>query len=160
MIVIIEDDISSLLNQFNGDCKAIGLCRPFFDAADDMKGRLMGRKQIYTKDSVAKVLKETGYLSQKEIDKHPSLPLCGTIRKLFNTTKMTNVWNELGIPFIPKPSYTKDSVAKVLKETGYLSQKEIDKHPGLPSHTTILRLFKTTSMDNVWKELDIDIFGI
>ncbi len=54
-----------------------------------------------------------------------------------------------------KPKYTKEVIAKALKKTGYLPASEIDQHPDLPSRTTILKLFKTTSITNVWEELSI-----
>ncbi len=125
-----------------------------------MKGGFMRMKQKYTKEEVVKALKKIGYLKQKEIDQHPNLPSHSTVLKLFKTTSMANVWKELDIPFTPRPSYTKDSVTKALKETGWLETKDINKHPDLPSRDVIARLFKTTSMDDVWEELDIDIFGI
>ncbi len=77
------------------------------------------------------------------------------IYKLFKTTKIIDVWNELGIPIPPRSTYIKEEVSKALKKTGYLKQKEIDQHPDLPSRPTVLKLFKTTSMANVWKELNI-----
>ncbi len=55
-----------------------------------------------------------------------------------------------------KQEYTKEEVSKALKEIGYLTQRDIAQHPDLPSVRTILRLFKTTSMTDVWKELNID----
>ncbi len=112
----------------------------------------MGRKQIYTKEEVSKALKKTGYLSQRKIDQHPDLPSVRTVLKLFKTTKMSDAWNELGIP----APYTKEEVSKALKKTGYLSQRKIDQHPDLPSRSTVLRLFKTTKLSDVWKELNID----
>ncbi len=59
-----------------------------------------------------------------------------------------------------KQEYTKESVSKALKEIGYLKAKEIEQHPDLPTCFTIYKLFKTTKINSVWKELDIDIFGI
>ncbi len=115
----------------------------------------MGRKQKYTKEEVSKALKKTGYLSQIKIDQHPNLPSCMTVLKLFKTTKINDVWNELDISFTPLPSYTKEEVSKTLKETGYLSQRKIVQHPDLPSARTILRLFKTTNINDVWNELGI-----
>ncbi len=82
------------------------------------------------------------------------------IFKLFKTTKTNDIWKEINVPITPRSSYTKESVAKVLKKTGWLPTKRIDQHPDLPSRDVIARLFKTTSMDDVWEELDIDIFGI
>ncbi len=120
----------------------------------------MGRKQIYTKEEVSKTLKKTGWLKTKEINQHPDLPAHSTVLKLFKATSMANIWKELGIPFTQKPSYTKESVSKALKEIGWLENKDINQHPDLPSYTTVLKLFKTTSMANVWEELDLDIFGI
>ncbi len=123
-----------------------------------MKGGFMARKQICTKEEASKALKETGYLPQRKIEQHPDLPSRMTVLKLFKTTKITDVWNELGIPITLQAIYTKEEVFKVLKETGWLSQKEINQHPGLPSYMTVLRLFNTTKINNVWEELDI--FGI
>ncbi|MCP4049085.1 MAG: hypothetical protein GY730_00025 [bacterium] len=114
-------------------------------------------KQIYTKEWVSKTLKETGHLPQRKIEQHPDLPSHSTIRRLFKTTSMANVWKELSIPFTPQPSYTKEEVSKALKKTGYLTSRKIAQHPDLPSHSTIRRLFKTTSMANVWNELDIPV---
>ncbi len=116
---------------------------------------MAARKQKYTKEEVSKALKETGYLSQIKIELHPALPSVPTIVQLFKTTKINDVWKELNVPFTPQPSYTKEEVVKVLKKTGYLSHKDIDQHPNLPSYSTVLRLFKTTSINNVWKELNI-----
>ncbi len=112
------------------------------------------QKPSYTKEEVVKALKEIGWLKQSDIEKHPNLPSRNTILKLFKTTSMANVWNELGIP-VP---YTKDSASKALKalkQIGWLTQEAIDQHPDLPSVPTILRLFKTTKINDVWKELDI-----
>ncbi len=116
----------------------------------------MARKQEYTKEEVSKALKEIGYLKQKEIDQHPGLPGHNTILRLFKTTSMTNVWKELDIPFTPQPSYTKEEVSKALKKTGYLTSRKINQHPDLPSRQTIVKLFKTTKINDVWKELNID----
>ncbi len=116
----------------------------------------MVRKQEYTKEEVSKALKKTGYLPQRKIDQHPDLPTHITVLRLFNTTKIANVWKELSIPFTPRTTYTKEEVSKALKEIGYLTQKDINKHPDLPSRQTIVKLFKTTSINNVWKELNID----
>ncbi len=113
----------------------------------------MARKQEYTKEEVVKALKETGYLTQKEIEQHPDLPSHSTIRRLFKTTSMANVWKELSIPV----RYTKEEISKALKETGYLSQQEIEQHPDLPSVPTIVRLFNTTKITNVWEELNIEM---
>ncbi len=121
---------------------------------------MAARKQKYTKEEVARTLSEIGWLTIREIDQHPDLPSVRTILRLFKTTSMANVWKELDIPFTPQPSYTKEEVSKALKKTGWLKTKEINQHPDLPAHTTVLRLFKATSMDDVWEELDIDIFGI
>ncbi len=49
--------------------------------------------------------------------------------------------------------YTKKKVSRVLKEG------EIDQHPTLPSRTTITKLFKTTKMSDVWRELNISGSG-
>ncbi len=57
-----------------------------------------------------------------------------------------------------KQIYTKEEVSKALKEIGWLKAKEIEQHPDLPSYSTVLRLFKTNTMNDVWEELDI--FGI
>ncbi len=57
-----------------------------------------------------------------------------------------------------KQKYIKEEVAKMLQEIGWLSTKEIGQHPNLPSLPTILKLFKTTKMSDVWEELDI--FGV
>ncbi len=122
-----------------------------------MKGGFMASKQEYTKKEVSKTLKETGYLKVKEIDQHPDLPSHSTVLNLFKTTKITNVWKELDIPFTSRPSYTKEEVSKALKETGYLPQKDINQHPDFPSCGTIVKLFKTTKMSDVWEELDIPI---
>ncbi len=114
---------------------------------------MAGRKQEYTKEEVSKALKKIGYLTTIEINQHSDLPSLSTVFNLFKTTKINDVWNELGIPF--PSSYTKEEVAKVLKEIGWLRAIGIDPHPDLPSFSTVLRLFKTTSMANVWKELSI-----
>ncbi len=106
----------------------------------------------YTKKSVAKALKKTGYLITNKINEHPDLPVHTTVYKLFKTNKMSDVWNELGFP---QPTYTKESVSKALKEIGYLKSSEIAQHPDLPSRPTILKLFKTTKINDVWNELDI-----
>ncbi len=110
---------------------------------------------MYTKEKVSKALKEIGYQPQIEIGSYLGLPSIPTIVKLFKKTKMSEVWSELDIPFIPPPSYTKEEVGEALKKTGYLKIKEIEQHPNLPACTTVLRLFKTSKMTNVWKELDI-----
>ncbi len=115
----------------------------------------MGRKQEYTKEEVSKALKEIGWLSKRNTDQHPDLPSHTTILKLFKTTSMANVWKELGIPFTPQPSYTKEEVSKALKETGWLETKDINQHPDLPTALTIVKLFKTTKINDVWKELGI-----
>ncbi len=114
----------------------------------------MGRKQIYIKKEVAKTLKKTGYLTQKAIDQHPSLPTHMIVLRLFKTNTMNDIWKELGIPIIPRSSYTKEKVFKVLKKLGRLSQKEINQHPYLPSCSTILRLFKTTKMSDIWEKVN------
>ncbi len=111
----------------------------------------------YTKDEVVKALKKEGYLTQKEINQHPDLPSVLIIKKLFKTTEMTEVWRELDIQFLRQPTYTKDEVAKTLEKVGYLPQREIDKHPELPVASTIRKLFETTNMSEVWKELGVDI---
>ncbi len=116
----------------------------------------MARKQEYTKEEVSKTQKKTGYLKQKEIDQHPDLPSHTTVLKLFKTTKINNVWKELNIPS-QKPSYTKEEVTKTLKKTGYLLKRKINQHPDLPSYMTIVKLFETTKMANVWKELNIEV---
>ncbi len=115
----------------------------------------LGIPAPYTKEEVSKALKKIGYLTTIEINQHPDLPVHTTILRLFKTTKLSDVWEELGIPFTPQPSYTKEEVSKALKKTGHLSQKEIDQHPDLPAHSTIRKLFKTTNMADAWKELDI-----
>ncbi len=120
-----------------------------------VKGGFMARKQEYTKEEVSNALKKTGHLKAIEIDQHPDLPSRMTILKLFKTTKMTDVWNELNIPFTPQPSYTKDEVSKVLKEIGWLKQKDINQHSDLPSLSTVFNLFKTTKINDVWNELGI-----
>ncbi len=56
-----------------------------------------------------------------------------------------------------KQEYTKEEVSKTLKEIGWLKQKEVNPHPDLPSHSTVLKLFKTTKINNVWKELNIKV---
>ncbi len=110
----------------------------------------------YTKEEVSKALKKIGYLPRKKIEQHPDLPSCKTVLRLFNTTKTNDVWKELDIPFTPRPSYTKEEVSKALKETGYLTQIKIEQHPDLPSIPTIIKLFKTTKTNDIWKELNID----
>ncbi len=115
----------------------------------------MGRNQKYTKEIVAKTLKETGWLKEKDINQHPALPSRPTIVRLFNTTNMRDVWQELNIPFKSRPSYTKEAISRELKQIGILTQREIENHPTLPSYKTILRLFNTTSLNDVWLELDI-----
>ncbi len=111
----------------------------------------------YTKEEVSKALKEIGWIKIKDIKQHPDLPSCNTVLRLFKTTKINDVWNKLDIPFTPQPSYTKEEVSKALKETGYLSKRKIDQHPDLPARTTVLKLFKTTKMSDVWKELTIEV---
>ncbi len=113
-------------------------------------------EQKYFKDEVTTALKKTGYLSQIEIKNHPDLPARNTILRLFKTTSMNDVWKKLGIPFTPQPSYTKDEVARALKKIGLLSQKEINAHPELPAVMTILRLFNTTKISEVWNQLNIE----
>ncbi len=120
----------------------------------------LSQKPSYTKEEVAKALKEIGYLPEREVRQHPDLPPLYRILKLFKTSKTNDIWKELGIPITSRPSYTKDSVSKTLKKTGWLETKEVEQHPDLPAHRTVLNLFNTTSMDDVWEELDIDIFGI
>ncbi len=112
-------------------------------------------RKTYSKEEVAKKLKEIGWLKTEEIDRHPDLPSRKTIIKLFETTKTTNVWNELGIPFTLKPSYTKEEVVKKLKEIGWLTNRKIAKHPELPVVETICKLFEVAKMSDVWKELGI-----
>ncbi len=109
----------------------------------------------YTKEEVSKALKKTDWLTASEIEQHIGLPSLSTIYKLFKTTKLSDVWKELNIPFTPQPSYTKEEVSKTLKKIGYLSQTKIAQHPDLPAYSTIRRLFKTTKMTDVWKELNI-----
>ncbi len=112
-------------------------------------------RKTYSKEEVSKKLKEIGWLKTEDIDKHPDLPSRKTIIKLFKTTKTNNVWKELGISFTSQPSYTKEEVAKKLKEFGWLKNKKIVKHPELPVVETICKLFETTKMSDVWKQLDI-----
>ncbi len=116
-------------------------------------------KSKYTKEEVARTLKKTGWLKYSEIDKHPELPAVMTIRRLFKTTNMSDVWKVLGIT-IPtnryKTKYTKEAVAKALKKIGYLTKIEINKHSELPSVSTILRLFNTTKISEVWNQLNIE----
>ncbi len=55
-----------------------------------------------TKESISKLLKETGYLKNQHIEGHPDFPSINTICRLFNTTKMSDVWRELDIPRLTK----------------------------------------------------------
>ncbi len=113
----------------------------------------MGRQQVYSKDDVSRMLKNVGWLKSKDINQHPNLPSIPTILNLFKTTKISDVWRELGIS--PQPKFTKEEVARMLKETGWVKNQYIEDHPDLPSMPTIFKLFKTTKMSDVWKELKI-----
>ncbi len=115
----------------------------------------MARKQEYTKEAVTRALKKTGWLTNRKIKLHQNLPALDTILRLFEVTKMSEVWRELNTPFKDRHNYTKKEVGRTLKETGWLAAKEIEDHPDLPSWSTILKLFKTTKINNVWKELKI-----
>ncbi len=112
-------------------------------------------RTIYTKEEISKALKETGYLKLGEINQHPDLPSLSTVYRLFKTAKINDVWKELGIPV--RTIYTKEEVSKALKKIGYLTQKEIDQHPDIPTRQTIIRLFKVTKMSDVWKKLNIEV---
>ncbi len=108
---------------------------------------------VTTKEAVTKHLKKKGWMKTSDIKKDPNLPSTATIFRLFKTTSINDIWKELGIE-IP-PHFTKDSVSQKLKETGQLKIQQINEHLDLPSHTKILKLFGTTSMKKVWKELNI-----
>ncbi len=110
-------------------------------------------KPKYTKEDASKALKKTGWLSMRAIQEHPDLPTLDTISKLFKTTKINDVWEELGIEL---PKYSKEDVVEVLKETGWLSWRDIKKHPKLPGVPSILKLFKATKLNEVWSELGIE----
>ncbi len=110
-----------------------------------------GKRRRYTKEEVAEALKKVGWLTVKEINRHPDLPTETTIFKLFKTTKINDVWQELNIPFAPRPSYTKEVVAEALKETGWIKNEDIQSRPELPSLTAIINLFNTESnLDISW----------
>ncbi len=113
------------------------------------------RQLKYTKNEVAKVLKKVGWLKTKDIKQHPDLPGLNTIFRLFKTTKMSDVWNQLNIPIKPRSQYTKEAVATELKKTGWLKILDIDRHPDLPSTRTIVQLFGKNKMSEVWQELNI-----
>ena len=54
-------------------------------------------KQRYSKEEITKKLRKTGRLSINEINKHPNLPAAKTIMAYFKTTKITKIWEELGL---------------------------------------------------------------
>jgi len=54
-------------------------------------------RKTYTKVQVVEVLKKTGRLTTAEISEHPELPNIATVKKLFQTKKIKDVWKELGM---------------------------------------------------------------
>lgn len=58
----------------------------------------------------------------------------------------------------PKPKYSKELIIKMLMDEcnklgRCLTVAEINSNPSLPTHVTILKYFKTTSIVDVWKEV-------
>ncbi len=110
-------------------------------------------RKKYTKDEVINIFKKTGILTSRQINRHPDLPAYTTILRLFETTKINDVWNTLNFSLPSK--YTKEGVSKALEKTGKLTSKQISQHPDLPALNTILKLFGTKKINEVWKELSI-----
>lgn len=62
----------------------------------------------------------------------------------------------------PKSIYSKEYLTELLIQEAYnqgrhLTVSEIKNNDRLPCHTTILKYFKTTNMDDVWKEISLEI---
>ncbi len=112
-----------------------------------------------TKEEVSIMLKRTGWLSKDAINRRFNLyhdfPRVSVIVKVFNTTRINDVWQELGIPYLPQPKFTREEVEKVLRRTGWLTSDEISKHPDLPSSTTVVKLFKGRSTHDIWRAMNI-----
>lgn len=122
----------------------------------------------YTLEEIQKTLLEERdklgrRLSQKEITNNPSLPGLETIFKIFKTSSISKIWDELERG-IEKTStngnvYTFEEIKELLyreylKKGAPLTVSEImskTKEGNFPGKTTIYRHFKTQKIKEVWK---------
>ncbi len=111
---------------------------------------------MYDKHQISESLKAIGWLTTGEIKQHPLLPSLNTILRTFKTNSIHAVWHEIGVEAPPSVT-TKKAVIQHLKKTGWMKISDIKKDPNLPSTATIFRLFKTTSINDIWKELGIEV---
>ncbi len=112
-------------------------------------------KSKYTKEAISRILKKIGWMSKNEIKRRCYLPSVSIIVSLFNTTKINDVWEELGIPLPTKQNFTKEQVVKVLRKTGWIKAEEMNTHPDLPSSTTVKKLLDVKSTHDIWRILNI-----
>ena len=78
---------------------------------------------------------------------------------------MKGLKEEAGFPPIitNKTEYTKEGIKEILIEIYLevgrrLTVEEIKLDNRLPTHSTILRKFQTTKMEDIWKEIEISIW--
>ena len=121
---------------------------------------------MYSREKVTKLLmmareKYGRRLSQNEINKDPDLPVLETVLKVFKTTKISEVWDELEREVektTTQKIYTRDEVEKSLyqeylkkgKPLTLLEIVALCKEKKVPSVRTIFRCFGTTKILEVW----------
>ena len=145
---------TTIYNRFGGMKKALELAGLKIDFEK-------GKKVVETNDELLELYNNFSILIGKELEGATSTEL-DEADEIYDSSVYTlrfgnlnNVRKLLGMEIKRqlRSKYDKEDVLNNLKKIGRLKNNEIEKHPHLPSKTTILRLFKTTNMTDVWKEV-------
>lgn len=132
----------------------------------ELCGYTFNQGAVYSREKVTKLLmiareKYGRRLSQNEINKDPNLPVLETVLKVFKTTKISEVWDELEREVektTTQKIYTRDEVEKSLyqeylkkgKPLTLLEIVALCKEKKVASVRTIFRCFGTTKILEVW----------
>lgn len=109
-------------------------------------------------------------LTIEEINKSKKLPHSTTIMRKFHTTKINDVWSEIEEE-MRCDTHIKSHIDKKKENIKYnlkrlyvknnrrLTMKEINEIKEIPSTSTIIRIFNTTKITDVWSQIEEDLLS-